>query len=65
MAEPGSIESKTGTFALARTTFLQTLEADDQFQQEEGAGAPELHCRLLEAGIPYPVVYLFKISVVS
>ena len=28
MAEPGSIERKTGKFALARTTFRQTLEAD-------------------------------------
>jgi hypothetical protein len=26
VAEPGSIESKTGKFALARTTFLQILE---------------------------------------
>jgi hypothetical protein len=28
MAEPGCIEGKTGKFSLARTTFLQTLEAD-------------------------------------
>src|SRR5579872_2098603 len=28
MAEPGSIEGKTDKFPLARTTFLQTLEAD-------------------------------------
>jgi hypothetical protein len=28
MAEPGSIEGKTGNFPLARTTFLQTLEAN-------------------------------------
>jgi len=26
VAEPGSIERKTGNFSLARTTFLQTLE---------------------------------------
>jgi hypothetical protein len=28
MAEPGSIEGKTGKFPLARATLLQTLEAD-------------------------------------
>ena len=28
MAESGDVERKTGNFALARTTFLQTLEAD-------------------------------------
>jgi hypothetical protein len=28
MAEPGCIKRKTDSFALARTTFLQTLEAD-------------------------------------
>ena len=28
MAEPGSIERKTGEFALTGTTFVQTLGAD-------------------------------------
>ena len=28
MAESGGIERKTGNLSLARTTFLQTLEAD-------------------------------------
>lgn len=28
MAEPGSIEGKSGELALARTAFLQTLETD-------------------------------------
>ena len=28
MAKPGSIEGKTGKFALARATFIQILEAD-------------------------------------
>ena len=28
VAEPGSIERKTGNFALARTTFLETFEPD-------------------------------------
>ena len=28
MAKPGGIEGKTGKFALARTTFIQILEAD-------------------------------------
>jgi len=28
MAEPGSIEGKPGKFALARTAFLQTFEAN-------------------------------------
>jgi len=35
MAEPGSIEGKTGEFALARTTLVQILEADGVTEAHE------------------------------
>jgi len=56
VAEPDSIEGKTGNFALARTTFLQTLKPDGITEAHDvHAHAPPRKAFVADATVAQPV----------